>query len=101
MASHNDDYHHDLVQRLTAGFGALYNQIHELASRNHDLEQRLALARDEVRQLLHLHPTPLAMTIRFGSRPVATAVAVMTTYKLLLSTHFLIDRSLATLDCAS
>ena len=48
MDPHTTDDHNELVQRLTVGFGALLDQVHELARKNHDLEQRLALARNEV-----------------------------------------------------
>ena len=80
MDPYADDEHNELVQRLTIGFGALLDQAHELARKNLDLEQRLALARDEVWYLVHLHVIPPAVTIQISSRPVATAVALMITY---------------------
>lgn len=49
MASHKDSDHDELVERLTIGFRALLNQVHDLARKNHDLEQRLSLAQVEVR----------------------------------------------------
>lgn len=49
MAFYKDIDHDELVERLTIGFRALLNQVHDLARKNHDLEGRLALARDEVR----------------------------------------------------
>jgi hypothetical protein len=49
MASYKDSDHDELVERLTTGFRALLNQVHDLARKNHDLEQRLSLAQFEVR----------------------------------------------------
>ncbi len=48
MAIKEQESHEKLVERLTNGFGALLEQVQELASKNHDLEKRLARAREEV-----------------------------------------------------
>jgi len=37
-----------LIQRLTAGFGALLEQVQELAQKNTELEERLTRVRQEV-----------------------------------------------------
>jgi len=37
-----------LIQRLTAGFGALLEQVQELARKNIELEERLTRVRQEV-----------------------------------------------------
>ena len=44
----DEENHEQLAERLTTGFGALLEQVQELARRNTDLEQRLALVREEV-----------------------------------------------------
>lgn len=48
MAKEDEESHESLVQRLTNGFGALLEQVQELASINQDLERRLARVREEV-----------------------------------------------------
>ena len=48
MAFEDHESHEQLVQRLTNGFGALLEQVQELASKNRDLEHRLARVREEV-----------------------------------------------------
>ena len=48
MAFEDHESHEQLVQRLTNGFGALLEQVQELASKNQDLEHRLARVREEV-----------------------------------------------------
>ena len=48
MATSNDDDHNQLVTRLTTGFGAMLEQVQELASKNRELEQRLARFHKEV-----------------------------------------------------
>ena len=48
MAFEDHESHEKLVQRLTNGFGALLEQVQELASKNRDLEHRLARVREEV-----------------------------------------------------
>ena len=47
-----DEDHNQRVERLSTGFGALLEQVQELALRNTDLEQRLARVREEV--IIHL-----------------------------------------------
>ena len=48
-ASHVQDQDHDqLVQRLATGFGAMLEQVQQLAKKNSELEQRLAHVREEV-----------------------------------------------------
>ena len=57
MAS-DEEHEHDhekLVQQLTAGFGALVEQVQELVSKNQDLEQRLARVREEVIAMSEAH----------------------------------------------
>ncbi len=46
--SNDDDVHNQLVTRLTTGFGAMLEQVQELASKNRELEQRLARVQEEV-----------------------------------------------------
>ena len=48
MAVPNEKNYHQSVERLTNGFGALIEQVQELARKNTDLEQRLARVREEV-----------------------------------------------------
>ena len=48
MATSRDEDHDQLVARLTTGFGAMLEQVQELASKNTELEQRLARVREEV-----------------------------------------------------
>ena len=48
MATKDQDSHDRLVESLTTGFGALLAQVQELASKNQDLEQRLARVLEEV-----------------------------------------------------
>lgn len=48
MTPQDDDDHDTLVERLTNGFGALLEQVQELADKNQKLEQRLARIRQEV-----------------------------------------------------
>ena len=48
MSTPDEETHEQLVERLSTGFGALLEQVQELARRNTDLEQRLALVREEV-----------------------------------------------------
>ena len=48
MAAFHDEDHDELVARLTTGFGAMLEQVQELASKNIELEQRLARVREEV-----------------------------------------------------
>ena len=48
MEAPDDESHDQLVERLSTGFGALLEQVQELALRNTDLEQRLARVREEV-----------------------------------------------------
>ena len=59
MDSKNNETHDQLVERLTTGFGALLEQVQELARRNTDLEQRLAQVREEVHSCLRL---PVALS---------------------------------------
>ena len=51
MEPNDQERHENLVEKLTTGFGALLEQVQELARRNTDLEQRLARVRDEVLKL--------------------------------------------------
>lgn len=44
----HDKDHDQLVLRLTTGFSAMLEQVQELASKNTELEQRLARVREEV-----------------------------------------------------
>ena len=48
MESNDNESHEKLVEKLTTGFGALLEQVQELARRNTDLEERLARVREEV-----------------------------------------------------
>lgn len=48
MEAPDEESHEQLVERLSTGFGALLEQVQELALRNTDLEQRLARVREEV-----------------------------------------------------
>lgn len=48
MDSADGESHEDMIKRLTAGFGALLEQVQELARRNQELESRLTSVRDEV-----------------------------------------------------
>lgn len=48
MAAFPDQDHSQLVARLTTGFGAMLEQVQELAGKNTELEQRLASVREEV-----------------------------------------------------
>jgi predicted RNase H-like nuclease (RuvC/YqgF family) len=57
MAIEEQESHEELVERLTNGFGALLEQVQELASKNQDLEKRLARVREEVSSPLHLSET--------------------------------------------
>lgn len=44
--------HDELIEKLTTGFGAMLEQVQQLARRNMNLEQRLAHVREEVRWFL-------------------------------------------------
>ena len=44
-----DDDHNALIEKVTAGFGALLGQVQELAAKNDALEQDLSHIRGEVR----------------------------------------------------
>lgn len=57
MATSQDEDHEQLVERLTLGFGAMLKQVQELASKNTELEQRLARVRVEVSS------SPLLLTL--------------------------------------
>lgn len=48
MAVSHDEDHDQLVARLATGFGAMLEQVQELASKNTELEQRLTRVRGEV-----------------------------------------------------
>ena len=48
MAASHDEDSDRLLGRLTKGFGALLEQVQQLAKNNIELEKRLAHARDEV-----------------------------------------------------
>ncbi len=48
MAHNHEEDHDTLVARLTTGFGAMLEQVQELASKNSELEQRLARVLEEV-----------------------------------------------------
>lgn len=48
MATSQEEDHKQLVARLTTGFRAMLEQVRELASKNTELEQRLARVRAEV-----------------------------------------------------
>ena len=69
---------HQLIETLTAGFGALLSQVQELAKRNTDLERRLARVRDEVSTAIPA--TILVVTTMmklYSSRSGAIYVAVI------------------------
>ena len=53
MATSHDEDHDQLVVRLTTGFGAMLQQVQELASKNTELEQRLARVLEEVTTFPH------------------------------------------------
>ena len=57
MATSQDEGHEQLVERLTTGFSAMLKQVQELASKNAELEQRLARVRVEVSS------SPLLLTL--------------------------------------
>ena len=48
MAASHDEDHDQLVLRLATGFGAMLEQVQQLAKKNTELEQRLARVREEV-----------------------------------------------------
>ena len=48
MAASHDEDHDQLVARLATGFGAMLEQVQQLAKKNTELEQRLARLREEV-----------------------------------------------------
>ena len=48
MAALHDEDHDQLVARLATGFGAMLEQVQELASKNTELEQRLTRVQEEV-----------------------------------------------------
>ena len=48
MAHNYEEDHDTLVAKLTTGFEAMLEQVQELASKNSELEQRLARVREEV-----------------------------------------------------
>ena len=50
MANLHGESYEQLVTRLTTGFGAMLQQVQELASKNTELEQRLARVLREVSQ---------------------------------------------------
>ena len=74
----HDQGHNQLVARLTTGFGAMLEQVQELASKNTELEQRLARVREEVSSS---PPSPyfvrLAMMFHNSSRSRVTNVVVI------------------------
>lgn len=57
MADPDGENYEQLVVRLTTGFGAMLQQVQELASKNTELEQRLARLRKEVSK------SPLFLTL--------------------------------------
>ena len=67
MAIEEGESHEELVERLTNGFGALLEQVQELASKNQDLEKRLARVREEVTSLFSF-PRPVAKMRTYSSR---------------------------------
>ena len=48
MATAHDEYYDRLVTRLTTGFGAMLEQVQQLANKNMELEQRLQHVGQEV-----------------------------------------------------
>ena len=48
MAASHDQDRDQLVEKLANGFGAMLEQVQQLAKRNLELEQRLAHVREEV-----------------------------------------------------
>ena len=59
MGSTGDESHDDLVTKLTTGFGAMLEQVQELARRNIDLQMRLSRVQEEV----SLDPVPFKRDI--------------------------------------
>ena len=49
MAERSNEQQSQLVEQLTVGFGAMLEQVEELARRNHDLRLQL----EQVRQRVH------------------------------------------------
>ena len=77
METSDKESHEQLVERLTTGFGALLEQVQELARRNTNLEQRLAHVREEVMTRFSSALESFPMTIHYSSRSGATRVAVI------------------------
>lgn len=79
MTSTRNESHEQLIQRLTTGFGALLEQVQELAKSNTDLERRLARVREEVVAFFFSSLDFAAMTINRSSRSGAIHLAVIDT----------------------
>ena len=54
MGSAGEESHKELVVKLTDGFGAMLEQVQELARRNTDLQQRLAAVLEAVSLFLFI-----------------------------------------------
>ena len=92
MASSHDSHDGDtdqLVARLTTGFGAMLQQVQDLASKNTELEQRLARIREEVINLHTILPrfSRFAMMLQNSSRSRVTNVTVIDNIPIILSIH--------------
>lgn len=53
MANSYDEEHSQLLVRLATGFGAMLQQVQELANKNTELERRLARVQAEVSSSPH------------------------------------------------
>ena len=72
--------HMKLVTELTNGFGAMLEQVQELARRNTDLQQRLATVLEAVSSFLVIgRRRKLAVMKQYSSRPRTTYVVVIDT----------------------
>ena len=54
MATSHDEDHDQLVARLVTGFGAMLEQVQQLASKNTELERRFARLQEQVSPASHL-----------------------------------------------
>ena len=84
MGDRTNEHQAQLVEQLTVGFGAMLEQVEELARRNHDLRQQLEQVRQRVHEEVYfltlmtsLIFTALAMMRQYSSRSGATFVAVI------------------------
>lgn len=77
MEPTGDESHEKVIERLTAGFGALLEQVQELARRNQELESRLTRVREEVSGSRSCSPLLPAVMIHNSSRSEAIHLAVI------------------------